>query len=162
MTIAQERLAKGLCPRCGEEAAPYRLCFSHRAEEMIRRCLRNGVTAGAIDAVREGGRVTYGLTKAGEDKTAPWDFRAAFEGKAGWNDKRYKPRLGRIPVDVEAELIGIFTRLARPATIDEILAAWGKLRQERKHRTAAGDLAAIIAAERRRNERAAKRLTRAS
>src|SRR4051812_7314536 len=39
-TIQQERTAKGLCPRCGEEAAPYYLCQKHRDIAKIARIMK--------------------------------------------------------------------------------------------------------------------------
>jgi hypothetical protein len=168
VNTAQERLRKGLCPRCGKEAAPYRLCRDHRLMDMLARCMRAGAQAGHVTAVRSTGRgrsILWGLSDKGKAAAAApnrdnssWNFRAAFEGRAGWEDKRYRPRLGGVPADIEREISNILIAFGRPATIDEIVAAWGKLRETRMHKSVAGDLVALIAAERKRNARNAKRL----
>lgn len=161
--IRQDRVNKGLCPDCGKEAAPYRLCHSCRMKGVIRRCLRSGVKAGAITASkddRDKRKVLWNLT----DRNANWEFRSAYDanevtGKSwGDGDGRTRPRLARVAVDVERELVDILRRIGRPATEYEIVAAWGQLRQERKHGTAAADMAVIIKAQDKRNRKAARRL----
>lgn len=161
MTLASERLAKGLCPRCGKEAAPYRLCQDHRFEGTIARFLRAAQKAGYLERTAPPSgprnRVWVRATeKARSDKDKNWldvTFRSAEQG-----DKRLRPRLGRVPVDVEREIIGILMAFGRPATIEEIVAAWGNLREERKTASLAGDMVALISAQRRREERNMKRL----
>jgi hypothetical protein len=161
MTQAQEWLAKGRCPRCGKEAAPYRLCWDHRSMEMIGRLMKAGIKAGHITVDRENSRgrpLLYGLSDKGRNSNDLWNFRPAFEGKKGSDDKRYRPRLGRVPVDVEREIVGILRAFGRPANVDEIIIAWGRLRETRKTSSLTGDMVELIKAQRRREERNAKRL----
>jgi hypothetical protein len=151
MSTRRERAAKGLCPACGEEAAPYYLCAKHRFEQQIVRRLERGA--------REGG-----FKKEGRGQSALWSIgsEAALDAMV-WRDpkdgdKRFRPRLGRIPVEVEDELVKLLHNLGRPASIDEIVAAWGQLREKRKAGTIAANMAQIIAAQQRREARNAKRL----
>lgn len=118
--------------------------------------LAAGHKAGKIKIERGTGRGRPRLYSL-DDPNADWDFQLAFEGPKGWDDKRLRPRLGKVPVDVEKELSGIFVALGRPAAIEEVIAAWGQLRERRKHESTAGDMAALIAAKRKREIRAAKR-----
>jgi len=158
----QERIDKGLCPHCGEEAAPFYLCPSCRRYKSIARKLDHGAKFGAFSKGREGRNVTYSIadhsvSDAWKENSKPsplWN-----EGK-GEDDKRLRPRLGKIPVDVETELMGIFLRLGSPLSEEEVVSAWGKLRVRRGRASAAGDLAALIKAERRRERRAAQRRQR--
>lgn len=73
------------------------------------------------------------------------------------DDKRRRPRINRRPVDLDEVLMGIFRASGQPLQIEEIYQAWGRLRSRRKTATLAGDMAKIIAAQRRRDARAAKR-----
>ncbi len=69
-----------------------------------------------------------------------------------------RPRLGNMPVHVVPELIQMFTDFGRPVSLEEIMAAWGRLREKRKN-PLVSDMSALIAAQRRREARNLKRLT---
>lgn len=146
--IQQKRILAGQCPLCGKEAAPWRLCYDHRLGARLYNTLRNGVRVGAL--------------KRDEQKRY---FMGDPDAKGRWgstpihvpeSDKRGRPRLRGISVDVEATLIAIITRIGRPCTIEEISEAWGKLRDKRSS-PLASDLATIIAAEDKRKAKMAKR-----
>ncbi len=156
-SLAQKRIAKGLCPRCGEEAAPYRLCKKHRDLEMVARTMERFVEAGVVKKIKIKGRVYFekiDLAKLDTMTIAPrgWDLRD--------DDKRRQPRLGGLPVDVVTEVVGLIATTGVPMTTDEIVAAWGRLRETRQAGSIAGNLTALIAAERRRQAKALKRLGR--
>lgn len=149
--LRRHRLAHGLCPTCGKEAAPYYLCSEHRQLLWLDRVLSRFAAAGKFKREKIGGRVHWSLgpnPDAGED--IQWR-----EPKDG--DRRFGPRLGRVPVDVEATLAALLRDMGRPASLDEIMAAWGKLREKRKTASLAGDMRALIEAQRRRDERNARR-----
>jgi hypothetical protein len=159
MTKAEERLASGLCPQCGAEAAPYRLCARCREINIFRRGLKKLAGGGVVHEEKKNGKLWF--TAGDFSKAEDVRLSFAFEGSKGDDDGRYRPRLGRIPVNVETEIFKIFEAFGRPVTMEEILAAWGKLREDRKHATVAGDVTALIAAQRRRQARAQKRLREA-
>ena len=154
----QRRVDAGQCPNCGKEAAPYYLCPDCRAKNSLRSKL-NGMAKHGV--VRKGGRVNLSHWWEGDvslensgmiTKPSPlWG-----EGK-GKDDKRLRPKLGKIPVDVERELVGMLQRFDRPVSEEEIISAWGKMRVRRDRASAAGDIVALISAERRRERRSKKR-----
>jgi hypothetical protein len=153
VTLAKERAEKGLCPQCGKEAAPYYLCADHRTIAMVGRAMNRAEKYGGVTKEKRGGK-------------AYWRIRdmAAIEGNwrpCGWdldpNDKRLRPRLGRVPIEVDRELLRLAYDMGCPFTTEEIIAAWGRLREQRKAGTIAGNMAAIIKAQRRRDERNARR-----
>ena len=78
-----------------------------------------------------------------------FEYREAQPG-----DKRLRPRLGNIPVDVQRELVALLLRNGQPMHIDEIYAAWGKLRLRSVRDSAAADLLHIVAATTKRERRA--------
>lgn len=152
----QYRIEHGLCPMCGKESAPYYLCHDHRNIGALHRLLTKMVDQRLLTKTKDGRAYGYEINHA-SGKT-PRDF---VPGRASWldlkpDDKRRRPRLGRRPVDLDETLIGIFQEAARPLTIEEVVSAWGRLRSQRKHETLAGDMAAIIKAQRKRDERAAR------
>lgn len=150
-TEKQDRIAKGLCPTCGKEAAPYYLCSRCRFYGKIGRVLRRAGKAGAFTrTVDKKGVVRWGIGSEAAFDAMTWRP----DPKEG--DGRLRPRLGRVPVDVEGELVALLTSMGKPATIDEIVAAWGQLR-ERRRVSIANDMATIIAAQRKREARARKR-----
>lgn len=151
MTLAKERIAKGLCPRCGKEAAPYYLCADHRFEQQIVRRLNRGERIGGFRKEKRGRQTYWSLGSQNALDSMDWRDPKP-------DDKRYRPRLGRIPVEIEDELIKMLTDLGKPVTIDEILAAWGRLREKRSGGSVAQNMAAIIAADQRRQDRNARRL----
>ena len=149
----KDRVANGLCPRCGEESAPYYLCGKHRLEARLIRALKRGTRKGGFIETR--GTDNRPRYKIGDETKL--DMRWQTQIVPPDNDGRFKPRIGRVPVDVERTLLKLLTAANKPCTIEEIMAAWGKLRTERKHDSVVGDMVAIIAAQRRRAERMAKR-----
>jgi hypothetical protein len=151
----QHRIDHGLCPVCGKDAAPYYLCHTHRQRNALSRLLDKAAERGIFQREKEAGKVYY---KHKPDSNTFEDFAWA---KSMWdmnaNDARLKPRMGRRPVDLDETLMSIFVEAGRPLTMEEIYAAWGKLRTLRKTNSLAGDMTAIILAQRRREEKNAKR-----
>jgi hypothetical protein len=148
--LQQKRILAGQCPLCGKEAAPFRLCYDHRFSGRLNRSLKRGVRLGAlkIDNLRR-----YSIGDG--DKEHRW-------GKWGTaivipeTDKRGRPRLRGIQVDIEETLVQIVKRIGRPCTIEEISAAWGRLRDKRSS-PLASDLATIIAAKDKRDRKMIRR-----
>ncbi len=163
MSIRQDRINKGLCPDCGKDAAPYLLCGSCRLKAKIGRILRRMARSGAVTRAQSGRTATWAMTYHADSSIMTKERAEKILNEIGWRpdpvegDKRLRPRLGKIPVDVEKELYDLMVRMARPATIEEIMEAWGRLREKRRTESAAGDLARIIDAKRRRDEKNAKR-----
>ena len=151
MSRAQERIAKGQCPRCGEEAAPYYLCGKCRFKGQVVRVLERAAKYGGFTRERRKDGVYYGIG----DKAALDAIKWRPDPKEG--DKRLAPRLRGMRVDIERTLVEIIRYTGRPCTLEEITAAWGKLRAKRDAPLAA-DLSRIIIAEDRRKAKAAKRL----
>lgn|GEM_PF-3895894 len=152
----QHRIDHGLCPECGEEAAPYYLCEQHRRKASLGRILRSAATRGVLRISKRGGRNWYSVdTGCRPASDVNWPGKTIFDMNE--NDKRLRPRLGRRPVDIDETLIGIFVDSGRPLQYDEIISAWGRLRSKRKTASLAGDMTAIIEAQRRRAARNAKR-----
>lgn len=153
----QHRIDHGLCPECGEEAAPYYLCANHRQLGSLTRMLNKMADRGIIQKSKDGRSNTYGIPSGWSGRKIDefnWG-KMLFEMEDG--DKRLRPRMGRRPIDLDETLISIFTDAGRPLQMEEILAAWGKLRSKRKHASLAGDMTALIEAQRKRDERNAKR-----
>jgi hypothetical protein len=154
----QHRVDHGLCPQCGKEAAPYYLCPDCRSLGSMTRLLNKMAREGLAVKAKQGRCNVFspGPRIDAEDRFEKW-------GKFVWDmkpdDKRLKPRLGRRPVDLDETLLSIFTDAGKPLSIEEVCAAWGRLRTRRKTASLAGDMTAIIKAQRRREERAAKRAT---
>lgn len=148
--VKRERIARGQCPNCGKEAAPYYLCHDCRLKGKIVRVLNRGAAVGGFKKERRGRESWWSM---GDDKllgTLKWRP----DPKEG--DGRLAPRLRGIRIDVEATLVEVIRRIGRPCTLEEILAAWGRLR-ERRTAPLASDLACIIAAADKRKRRAEKR-----
>ncbi len=162
MKIQQTRINAGLCPNCGKEAAPYYLCPDCRGLKSLGGMLNRGEKYHIFTSERRG-RTKLWRTGSYQGNRPPSEVMGSKpmplwgEGKGG-DDKRLRPRVGKIPVNVEKELMGILLRLGAPATCEEIMGAWGKLRVRRGRASAACDLAALIKAERRRERRNRKRL----
>ena len=151
---ARERVAAGLCPKCGNEAAPYYLCGKCRDMERLRRALWAGVKSGDLTEEKRGSKSYWGASDAlrrGEQSNVNW--ARGFELSS--DDRRFQPRIGRIRVDVDRTLIDIMQRIGRPCAIEEVYAAWGRLRARRTG-PVAGDLASIIAADDKRARRLAR------
>ena len=145
---AAERMAQGLCPNDGKEAAPYRLCSDCRRVAFVRRVANRLAEYGLAHKTKQG-RSNYYQTSPlplGEGEVI---YREAVEG-----DRRLLPRRAHVPIDIEQTLIALFSKPGiETLTEDEIVQAWGKLRVRPGRLSAAHDLATIILAERRRRTR---------
>lgn len=153
-TIREDRLAKGLCPQCGAEAAPYRLCGQCRFRGLIYRLLRKGEKAGEIASRKQGREKRVWKV----DHNKKWTF--SYNEVTDESDGRLRPKLRGIPVDVERQLIKIFETAGKPLTLDEIMTAWGTLRLRAGRTSAAMDLAYIVEAKRKRAAKMARRAER--
>ena len=154
----QFRVDHGMCPECGREAAPYYLCGQHRTLGAMTRMLNRMANRRTIKKEKVGRANHWSILKGGAEVADFQWAKSAFEMEA--SDKRLRPRLNRRPVDLDETLHEIFITAGKPLLMEEIYAAWGKLRSKRKSASLAGDMAAIIQAERRRAERNAKRAAR--
>lgn len=158
---AKDRVANGLCPNCGKEAAPYRLCFDCRQSVRFTRALKRGARHGVLQFMGGGTRLTKNTLIWKGDK---FDDQAAKKAWHKWSvpmvpredDGRARPRIRGIRIDVEATLIKVVEFIGRPATIDEILTAWGRLRGKR-NAPLPNDISRIIVAADKRARKAAKR-----
>lgn len=161
-TKAQERIAKGLCPQCGEEAAPYYLCSRCRLSRRLGRARDRLALQGVVTVSGVGRQRAYAPVEG--KRTVPDNRWSAPLVPDPDKDKRFRPRLRGVAVNVEAEVIGIFERAGIPLSVDDVIEAWVKLRADgkRKHGSAAKDVRAIILAKRRREERAARRASSAT
>jgi hypothetical protein len=148
--LQQKRILAWQCPLCGKEAAPWRLCYDHRLGVRLYNALRNGVRVGSLKRDEQKRYFIGDPNAKGRWGSAPIHVSET--------DKRGRPRLRGISVDVEATLVAIITRIGRPCTIEEISEAWGRLR-DRRSSPLASDLATIIAA---KDKRAAKMARRAA
>lgn len=149
--VKRERIARGQCPNCGKEAAPYYLCYDCRFKNKIVRILNRAESVGSFKSEKRGRDKYWSL---GPDPRAMDRLVWRPDPKAG--DGRLAPRLRGIRVDVEATLINVIKYIGRPCTLDEILVAWGRLR-ERRDAPLSADLARIIAADDKRKRKARKR-----
>lgn len=148
------RIAAGLCPKCGKEAAPFLLCWGCRLEPRLDRSLKRGVKAGAI--VQLPGDF-FKLPAGGHDPKAERDWdKWSTPINLDENDGRGKPRLRGIRVDVTGTLLEVMKHIGRPCKIEEIMAAWGRLRAKRVD-PLAGDLGRLIVADEKRARKLAKR-----
>ena len=156
MSLQRQRLLNGQCPSCGKDAAPYRLCADHRALASLTRMLNKWEKAGALTKSR--GPRGY-VWKAAPNMREILDAMPVHKMPLwdGGDDARTLPRLRGVPVDVEATIVAILRDMGRPASIEEVQFAWGRLRGERKHGSLAADMGRIIQAQRRRDERNARR-----
>ena len=161
MSLAKERVSKGLCPRCGKEAAPYYLCPEHRQSDSLARQMKRLENHGFCYSVKKGRDLWWTGNKA-MDNVKPQDVMRCppvpvwGEGK-GQEDGRLRPRMRGIPTDVEATLIELFKHEKQGLTTEEVIEAWGRLRVRPGRDSAAADMKHIIIAARRRKDRASKR-----
>lgn len=155
-TKVQERVSKGLCPRCGEEAAPYRLCFACRQKDRLTRALKRGAKSGMF--IGEKDARGQWLWKVGDPSKHDRRWETTVVPKE--TDRRFLPRMRGAPVDVEAEVVRLLQSVGLPMDVDDIVEAWGRLRADgkRKHGSVAADIRAIILAKRRREQRAVRRV----
>jgi hypothetical protein len=150
----QKRIEKGLCPRCGEDAAPYRLCYLCRQRQRVSRALDRMARTGSLEVRRdERGRKVF--KKTGQRPDTRWATLVVPPD----DDRRFRPRIAGIPVEVEESILLLFERMDRPCSVDEVVQAWGRLRTRRRRGNLVADLRALIEAEQRRERRAAKRLS---
>ena len=160
MSRVDERVANGLCPQCGEEAAPFYLCFRCRMIGRTRRTMKRLASQGVVTQSKdERGRQQWEINPHAKDD--PRDNRWSTPVVPNESDRRFRPRLGGIPVNVEAKIIELLQSIGRPCEIEEIVRAWANLRGEKKRKkgSAAADVRAIILAEDRRRKRAEKRMS---
>ncbi len=147
--LHRARILRGECPLCGGEAAPYRLCYDCRQKARFSNALKRGAKVGALTIIGEGRNKLYGL---GVESEARWGSTPLHLPET---DGRTRPRLRGISVDVEATLVEVMKLIGRPCTLEEIMAAWGRLR-DRRSAPLANDLSRIIKAADRRTRRLAK------
>lgn len=159
--LQQQRILAGQCPLCGKEAAPYRLCWDHRQLARLDRVLKKGERYDFFNSEkRSDGKRYWTVGKKNDDATLALVSRWSTPIILPETDRRGRPRLRGISVDVEATLVAVIRRIGRPCTIEEISAAWGKLRDKRSS-PLASDLATIIAAKDKRVKKMAKRALQA-
>jgi hypothetical protein len=154
------RLDRGMCPSCGLEAAPYYLCIACRRLSSMTRTLNKMAQAGVLERGRKGRSSVWSVRDA--ERLSDMDIRGSLLFGIEGEDKRLRPRLGRRPVDLDDTLRSIFEQAGKPLSMEDIYFAWGRLRSQRKTGSLAGDMAAIIKAQQRRDERARKRTTGAN
>jgi hypothetical protein len=125
----------------------------------MKRLEKSGVVTQGKD---ERGRQTWAINPTAKDD--PRDNRWSTPVVPNESDRRFRPRLGGIPVNVEAKIVELMGSIGRPVPIEEIAQAWGRLRGEKKRKkgNAAADVRAILLAGERRKKRAAKRLAHGS
>lgn len=114
--------------------------------------LNRGHKLGALSKTGQGRNALWGRGKNINDNGLKWGTTPIVPSDT---DGRGKPRLRGIRVDVDRTLIAVVRILGRPGTIEEIMAAWGRLRDKRSS-PLASDLATIIKAADRRARRSAK------
>jgi hypothetical protein len=149
--LTQARLAKGLCPLCGMDAAPYRLCARHRQIGLIRRVANRLHTRGYLQKEKKGRENWYH-----KESHAPALEESVYK-EAGPGDGRLKPRLNHVPIDIEQELKALFVKMAgTPITEEEIIGAWQRLRLRKGRISVAHDMATLILAHRKREKRSVR------
>jgi hypothetical protein len=147
----KERIAKGLCPRCGKEAAPYYLCQSCRYGDRIVRMLNRGHKGGGFKKERRGNTNYWSIGDASAIDKIKWQP----DPKPG--DKRRLPRFRGVPIEIEQAVLGALESIGRPATLEEIIAAWVRLKADRGGGAVSHHLVAIIKADDRRARKNARR-----
>ena len=156
--LQRERILRGQCPLCGEEAAPYRLCYSHRFRQRLDRSLKRGEKLQTLKSFGTSGNKTWWLGDKHDDPDANRLARRwATPIHLPETDGRTKPRLRNIPIDVEKTLMDVIRFIGRPCSAEEIIGAWGKLR-DRRSSPLSHDLGRILKAVDRRNRRLQKAL----
>jgi hypothetical protein len=93
------------------------------------RALKRGLNDGYLDRVGEGKHALWKLGKTPFDSVKHNRWGTPFYLPD--TDGRGKPRLRGIRIDVEKTIIGIIRFIGRSCTTEEVLAAWGKLRDRR-------------------------------
>jgi hypothetical protein len=155
--LQQQRILAGQCPLCGKEAAPYRLCYDHRQNARIDRMLKRAEKHEYFKSEKRiNGRYWSLGPKVNDPAVRDYMGKWAIPYHLPETDRRGRPRLRGISVDVEETIIAVIGRIGRPCTIEEISEAWGRLR-DRRSSPLPSDLATIIAAKDRRERKMAKR-----
>lgn len=167
--LHQERILAGQCPNDGNEAAPYRLCHSCRQKIRFGRALKNAGKKGIFKGEKTSKGYVWSMPLGYKTDPSWQAANAAWESDKGTEnmglniiegDKRYDPKLRGIRVDVTRTLLQVIQFIGRPATLEEIMAVWGKLRAERSS-PLAHDLGRLIMAQEKRDRRNAKRASQA-
>jgi hypothetical protein len=153
MSLSDDRIAKGQCPRCGKEAAPYYLCYECRSRLRFARNINRGAKVGALVKEKRIEGTYFSLPKNPPLKTARWGSTPIHLPES---DRRGHPRLRGTRVDVEATIIEVIRNIGRPCSIKEIESAWGRLRAKRSD-PLPYDLSRIIVAADKRVRKMAKR-----
>lgn len=148
-----ERIERGQCPNCGKESAPYYLCWDCRHLGKIRRTMRRVSKVGGVTVEKRGTSNYYKMANERAWDSIIWKADA----KAG--DARLDPKLRGIRVDVEKTLLEVVLHAGRAVSLEEILAAWGRLRSKRTDPLAV-DLSRIIAAEDKRKRKSQRYMER--
>lgn len=153
LSLAKQRSAKGLCPRCGEEAAPYSLCSKHRLEARIHRYLKRSVKVKCVEQIGTGRHARYRIPEGWEGR-----FDAVRWQTINYEtDRRFLPRIARVPVEIENAIVAAMVSIGRPCTIEEILEAWAKLKSKGRAGTIEGNILYIIQSKDKRAEKLARR-----
>jgi hypothetical protein len=150
-SLQHQRLAKGLCPACGNQAAPYYFCEYCAQLNLMRRVLNKGVKAGTFQSridEQDRRRKLYAIDNA----DIHFDYQEALDG-----DKRLLPRRNHIPIDIESEVCRLLAEAGHPLTEAELYEAWGTLRVRTERLSVALDLVTIIQAQRKRKRRAKRK-----
>lgn len=152
--IRKERAAKGLCPTCGEMAAPYYLCDRCHQLGQVSKLLRSMAKADVVKRTINPKDRRQALWSAGP-RINSVDARTPYGGlNLG---ERGKPRLRGVPVDIIETVVQILREVGRPMTEQEIAVAWVKLRPRPGKTDVAREMVKIIEAGDRRTAKLARR-----
>lgn len=144
--LRKERANKGLCPNCGELAAPYYLCDDCHVRVQIGKFMKAMVNQGVFEVVPDGNRPGARRWRA----VSPFrDFdEVRYNGLDLW--ERAPPRLRGVPADLNKEVLGILARSKSGMTVEDVAVAWVKLRRKPGQTNAASGIVAIMHAEDKR------------
>lgn len=157
---AKQRIARGLCPKCGEEAAPYYLCQKCRDYDAIRRMLKLMDKRGMVTSTKKGTSSYWRMNPDWDDKSDNFSWKPRmWELKD--SDRRRKPRFRGVPIEIENAVTACLVSIGRPASIEEILEAWAKLKTSNRSGTIESNLVNIIVAKDKMSAKLARRAGRA-
>lgn len=158
--LTKQRIAKGLCPRCGKEAAPYYLCDHCRGIDGISRMLKLMAKREVVTSEKRGRHTYWKIDPRYNEaldnftwRPRMWDLKDS--------DRRRKPRFRGVPIEIENAVRAALTMLDRPASIEEIMEAWAKLKTSNRDGTIESNLVEIIVSKNKRAEKLARRAERA-
>lgn len=155
------RIRKGLCPKCGEEAAPYYYCDRCRLRQKVSRLLNKGAKSGCLSKAQFDGDKRQNVWKLiDKSKIDEFSYNEVMPG-----DKRLQPRRNGIPIEdeeIENALIRAIGTSESGIKVEELNEAWGKMRLRKGRSSAADDLVRIVIAARKRKARLAKRASAAN